>query len=305
MEFAIETNDREATKELIKNGAVINKAMVEKAAKKGLTEIVESYLKNSGDQYLKSADDGKPFISRLLTLAVDEEHVEVARVLLDLASHKNVDILHMKTGDHTPLQKALRKEDKEMVSVLLEFGELSDQLTAAVYNAEHDTVEEMCKLDNSLFSDITFDTVKIAVRKDMVDVVNMFIQQQVNKCPEEMKNAKKKTIIRKMLRISAWAGQVNCLTCLLTDHAAHVSYTRPDTGSNILHWVAQGGSLECANILVETVGENIIGQLINCKEDIEGATPVLLAAQLNNTEIVQFLYDRAADINKVGRNILR
>jgi uncharacterized protein len=71
---------------------------------------------------------------------------------------------------------------------------------------------------------------------------------------------------------------------------------RNDRGLTSLHASSFGGDLEIVQALVEA------GAVINDADDKFGVTPLILAAEENHGDIVEFLLDHGADLNQPERH---
>ena len=173
--FAVNTNDTENANRLAKEGHIVPNKIAEKITRKGMCEVVKVFLSKGGDPHIYRHSDAGRYKSSLLSLAVEEDHVEVARVLLQWAEKHHVDLLHLEQENQRPLLKALRKRIDDMVNLLLQFGDLSDQLIAAVHNDDHDAVEEISIIAET-YGQIHLDNITIqqAASKGMMPVIRLF-----------------------------------------------------------------------------------------------------------------------------------
>ena len=100
----------------------------ELASRKGVVEVVKKYLEEGKDvnKLLYSTASGQQGKTCLLANSIGGGHFE-------------------DKYRRTCLQKALITENKEIVELLLSYGDWMDKLTAAVYNGDVDAVDSLIK----------------------------------------------------------------------------------------------------------------------------------------------------------------
>ena len=128
-------DDLEEIAELVKKITVDDK-IAELASRKGVTVVVEKYLRDGNDanKILPSMESGFNVKTCLLANGVSGGYLDVAKLVLQYGGGAS-----LKFEDRfvrTCLQRALIEENDEMVDLLLEYGDWEDDLTAAVYRGD-------------------------------------------------------------------------------------------------------------------------------------------------------------------------
>ncbi|XP_070579675.1 transient receptor potential cation channel subfamily A member 1-like [Ptychodera flava] len=277
------------------------------------------------EAFLEDIDDEG---SNALHLAVAAGHLEVARLCLDLGA----DIESTKFTGFTSLHIASVYGNAEMATMLIERGanvnakdgEHMTPLHRASMYSRMDVMHLLCKKGALLEArDLEFFTTLLAAAwKGQIKAAQFLIQQgaDVTVCDRDMKTClhwavegnhfdfikmlldktgmqllnRKDKNEQTAVHCAAEAGSAKILRLLL-ELKADVNWK--DSEEQLpLHVAAHNGCLECVRLLVEATPTRIN------EDDIDGNTPLLLAAEKGHDKVVQHLLKVGADISSKDEN---
>merc|ERR1711892_112968 len=138
----ISKDDLETITELV-DQQTIDEKTAELASRKGVTAVVEKYLKDGNDanRILDSSESGVNVKTCLLANGINGGHMDIVKVVLENGGCKSIQFEDRYL--RTCMQKALIDENDEVVELLVEYGDWMDKLTVAVYRGDVERVNNL------------------------------------------------------------------------------------------------------------------------------------------------------------------
>lgn len=294
---AAQFNSKEAVQWLLNKKASVDTALgigetaLMAASQQGHVEIVELLLQYRASPIRLNLQGWSAFHH-----AVDYGRHECAALLL-----KNGASVHQKTGDGlSPLHLTAKKGYEKTIALLLDQGVDVDQAdgkgyTALMHTAEHGHLPALkFLLSREAKSDARLPdgngALHLAARAGKHETLAELLKQ-----PNIDINAEGK-LGATALFLAASNGRHDAVQCLLDKGA---DPRKVDTlGWNALHAAACNGHVTVVNTLIK--GENNL-EFID-RENNDGFTPLLLAAQKGKADVVQVLAERGANFRLCEKN---
>lgn len=274
--------------------SVTKRTPVHCAAAAGHADCLTLLLQNADDPNVINRYDSKQRTA--LTLAVANNHPECVMLLLRYKADCNLPDINK----HTPLFRAVINErDNQLVKLLLKHG-----ARVAVQDANGKTplhLAAACGRLYALAALVQADPTAAALKDDQgCTVLHWACYNGNSNCVEYLLNHNVYDSLEDNLfsavLCAVYQGSAHCLDLLISKFGGQAVVAPKDSSCGLLHVAASAGSVECARLILNSVGPELAGLETT---DYFGRTPLLCAAVNGQCNAIELLLEWKANVRAV------